>query len=96
MMPWRKSYSASKDAAKGANRVLVIQLGDIAEFVKALAAAKRIREFHVGARITLLTVEEMKPLAEKAPYFDMIETDGRPKEPQASPSTCRSIRRVAL
>lgn len=92
MMPWRKSYSASKDAVKGAKRVLVIQLGDIAEFVKALAAAKRIREFHVGARITLLTVEEMKPLAEKAPYFDTIETDGKPKEPQAITKLIARIR----
>lgn len=92
MMPWRKSYSASKDAAKGAKRVLVIQLGETAQFVQALAAAKRIREFHVGARITLLTVEESKALAEKAPYFDTIETDGKPKEPRAITKLITRIR----
>jgi ADP-heptose:LPS heptosyltransferase len=92
MMPWRKSVSPSKDAQKNAKRVLVIQLGDVAEFVQALAAVKRIREFHVGARITLLTTEALKEFAEKAPYFDTIETDGKPKEPQAITKLIARIR----
>ncbi len=90
MISWRKASSA--DAAKGAMKVLVIQLGDLAAFVHALAAAKRIREAHVGARITLLTTEAMRPLAEKAPYFDTVEADGKPKEPQAITQLIARIR----
>ncbi|GAM96502.1 ADP-heptose--lipooligosaccharide heptosyltransferase II [alpha proteobacterium U9-1i] len=75
MIPWRKT---NKNETKPADRVLVIQLGELNEFVPALAAAKRIREHHMGARITLLTRESMRPLAEKCPYFDTVETDAPP------------------
>lgn len=91
MIPWRKSGS-SKDDAAAANRVLVIQLGGMAEFVQALAAAKAIRDAHVGARITLLTTETTKELAEKAPYFDTVEADGKPTEPQAITKLIARIR----
>jgi ADP-heptose:LPS heptosyltransferase len=62
-MIWRKP-AAQADGDVSAKRVLVIQLGGIAAFVQALAAAKRIREQHVGAHITLLTTETTKELAE--------------------------------
>ncbi len=75
MIPWRKP---SKSDTKSASRVLVIQLGETAEFVRALAAAKRIREHHMGARITLLARESMRALAEKCPYFDTVESDAPP------------------
>lgn len=75
MIPWRKP---SKLDTKSASRVLVIQLGETAEFVRALAAAKRIREHHRGARITLLARESMRALAEKCPYFDTVESDALP------------------
>ena len=66
MISWPKSKAnAAKPAPKAAKTVLVIKLGELADFVQALAAAKAIREYHVGARITLLTTDEMKPLAEK-------------------------------
>ena len=81
-MIWRKPAGAS-EGETNAKRVLVIQLGGIGAFVAALAAAERIREAHVGARITLLTTEATKELAEKAPYFDTVEADGKPTEPQA-------------
>lgn len=89
MIPWRKP---SKTETKSAGRVLVIQLGETGEFVRALAAAKRIREHHIGARITLLTHEAMRELAQKSPYFDMIEADGKPKEPQAITQLIARIR----
>ena len=57
-------------------RVLIIKFGGLASFVQSLAAAKLIREFHFGARITLLTSDEFKPFAEKCPYFDVIDTAG--------------------
>jgi ADP-heptose:LPS heptosyltransferase len=83
-MIWRKSEPmAVKAMPRDAKRVLIIQLGEIGEFVRALGAAKAIREFHVGARITLLATEAVKALAEKCPYFDTVEADGKPKEPPA-------------
>jgi ADP-heptose:LPS heptosyltransferase len=90
-MIWRKPAQTQEGEAS-AKRVLVIQLGGIAAFVQALAAAKRIRERHVGARITLLTTEATKELAEKAPYFDTVEADGKPTEPQAITTLIRRLR----
>lgn len=90
-MIWRKP-AAEAEADTSAKRVLVIQLGGISNFVQALAAAKRIREEHVGARITLLTTETTKELAEKAPYFDAVEADGKPTEPQAITNLIKRLR----
>ena len=91
MIPWRKP-SSSADENESAKRVLVIQLGGIAEFVQTMAAAKRIREHHFGARITLLTTEETRELAEKSPYFDTVEADGKPKDPQTITKLIARIR----
>lgn len=92
-MIWRKSEpGAAKPAPRDAKRVLIIQLGEIGEFVRALGPAKAIREYHVGARITLLTTEAAKALAEKCPYFDTVEADGKPKEPQAITQLIARIR----
>jgi ADP-heptose:LPS heptosyltransferase len=70
----------------------VIQLGGLGEFIAALAAAKRIRDFHVGAHITLLTTETTQELAKHCPYFDAVEADGKPKEPQAITKLIARIR----
>ncbi|MES1156259.1 MAG: glycosyltransferase family 9 protein [Alphaproteobacteria bacterium] len=67
-----KKPQAGKSRAK---RILVIKFGALPDFVQTLAAAKVIREHHVGARVTLLTSEQFRPLAEKCPYFDTVETD---------------------
>lgn len=90
-MIWRKP-AAEAEGDTSAKRVLVIQLGSISSFIQALAAAKRIREQHVGARITLLTTEATKELAEKAPYFDAVEADGKPTEPQAITNLIKRLR----
>lgn len=90
-MIWRKP-AAEAEGDTSAKRVLVIQLGGISTFIQALAAAKRIREEHVGARITLLTTEATKELAEKAPYFDAVEADGKPTEPQAITNLIKRLR----
>jgi ADP-heptose:LPS heptosyltransferase len=92
MMPWRKPASSKGDESNAPHRVLVIQLGSVAEFVTALAAAKRIRAAHIGARINLLTTETTRELAEKCPYFDTVEADGKPKEPQAITKLIARIR----
>lgn len=90
-MIWRKPASG-EDESGTAKRVLVIQLGGIVPFVQALAAAKCIREHHVGARITLLTTDTTRELAEKCPYFDTVEADGKPKDPQAITKLIARIR----
>ena len=90
-MIWRKP-AADADGDTSAKHVLVIQLGGISAFIQALAAAKRIREEHVGAHITLLTTEVTKELAEKAPYFDTVEADGKPTEPQAITNLIKRLR----
>jgi ADP-heptose:LPS heptosyltransferase len=92
MMPWRKQAASDRHETGAAKRVLVIALGTVAEFVVALAAAKRIRDGYVGARITLLTTETTRELAEKCPYFDTVEADGKPKEPQAITKLIARIR----
>jgi ADP-heptose:LPS heptosyltransferase len=61
-------------------RILIIQLGPLGDFVQSLAAAKLIREAHKGAHITLLTVPAFAQLADACPYFDLVETDGTPQK----------------
>jgi ADP-heptose:LPS heptosyltransferase len=61
---------------------LVIKLGALGDFIQSLAAAKVIREHHVGARITLLTTPPYEAFAKACPFFDVVETDGREKDPQ--------------
>jgi len=88
MIPWRRSQKGGGEV----NRVLVIQLGALGEFIAALAAAKRIRDFHLGAHITLLTTEATQDLARQCPYFDAVDADGKPKEPQAITKLIARIR----
>jgi ADP-heptose:LPS heptosyltransferase len=75
-----KSASGAQPPSPEARRILVIKLGALGDFIQALAPAKVIRDYHVGARITLLTTEPFEAFAKACPYFDVIETDGRPKE----------------
>ncbi|MDP3750209.1 MAG: glycosyltransferase family 9 protein [Phenylobacterium sp.] len=63
--------------------VLVIKLSALGDFILALAAMKKIREAHPKARITLLTTPPFEALAKSCPYFNRVETDGRPEGPSA-------------
>lgn len=60
-------------------KILVIKLGALGDFVLAMAAMKKIREAHPDDHITLLTTPPFEPLARASGWFDIIETDGRPK-----------------
>ena len=64
--------------SKAINKVLVIKLGALGDFVLALAAMKKIRQAHPKAKITLLTTPPFAALAKLSPYFNTVETDGRP------------------
>jgi ADP-heptose:LPS heptosyltransferase len=92
MSMWRKSSAPAGSAPKTAKRILVISLGELTEFIQDLAAVRLIRDYHVGARITLLTVEPLEALAEKCPYFDIVEADGKPREPQATTQLITRLR----
>lgn len=66
--------------SKEIKKILVIKLGALGDFVLALAAMKKIREAHPKAKITLLTTPPFEGLAKLCPYFNTVETDGRPED----------------
>ena len=63
----------------GNERILVIKLGALGDFIYALGAMRAIREHHKAAHITLLTQKPYVSLAEKSGLFDYIILDSRPK-----------------
>jgi ADP-heptose:LPS heptosyltransferase len=60
-------------------KILVIKLSALGDFVLALAAMKKIREAHPKAHITLLTTPPFEALARSCPYFNAVDTGGRPE-----------------
>jgi ADP-heptose:LPS heptosyltransferase len=68
---------------KPAKSVLVIKLSALGDFVMAFPAFARIRAAHPDARITLLTTPPFETLARLSPYFDAVDTNGRPGGPGA-------------
>jgi ADP-heptose:LPS heptosyltransferase len=66
-------------AGRGVEKILVIKLSALGDFVLALAAMKKIREAHKKAHITLLTTPPYEALAKASPYFNAVFTDGRPE-----------------
>ena len=66
-------------AGRKVEKILVIKLSALGDFVLALAAMKKIREAHRKAHITLLTTPPFEALAKSCPYFNAVETDGRPE-----------------
>jgi ADP-heptose:LPS heptosyltransferase len=60
-------------------KILVIKLSALGDFVLALAAMKKIREAHPKAHISLLTTPPFEALARASPYFNAVDTDGRPE-----------------
>ena len=69
--------------AREIKKILVIKLSALGDFVLALAAMKKIREAHKRAHITLLTTPQFEGLAKSSPYFNAVETDGKPNGPGA-------------
>ncbi|HEX7885081.1 MAG TPA: glycosyltransferase family 9 protein [Phenylobacterium sp.] len=64
--------------ARHMERILVIKLSALGDFVLALAAMKKIRQAHAKAHITLLTTPPFEALARICPYFNAVDTGGRP------------------
>ncbi|MDR3436976.1 glycosyltransferase family 9 protein [Telmatospirillum sp.] len=63
----------------GQQRILVIKLSALGDFVQAMGPFAAIRAHHPAARITLLTTKPFAALAGQSPYFDEVWTDSRPR-----------------
>jgi len=60
-------------------RILVIKLGALGDFVQAMGPMAAIRAHHPDAEITLLTAKPYAALGEACPYVDRVWVDERPK-----------------
>lgn len=54
-------------------QILVLHDGELADMVRMQVPSKRIREFHKGARITLLTSQTFEALLKHSPYYNTVE-----------------------
>src|SRR4051812_15670076 len=66
-------------ARREVQKILVVKLSALGDFVLALAAMKKIRQAHPKAHISLLTTPPFEGLAKASPYFNAVLTDGRPE-----------------
>ncbi|HBH90742.1 glycosyltransferase family 9 protein [Ponticaulis sp.] len=80
-----------ENPGESATKVLIIKLSALGDFVLAMGAMRAIRDHHPSAQITLLTTPPFEQFAKACPYFDRVETDGRPKD---TSSTTRMLRRL--
>jgi ADP-heptose:LPS heptosyltransferase len=78
----------------GPERILVIKLAALGDVVQAFPPFAHIRASHPGAHITLLTTPPYASLAAASPYFDAIQTDGRPKRLLETVAMLRRLRRA--
>ena len=59
-------------------RILVIKLGALGDFVQAMGPFAAIRAHHPAAHITLLTTKPFAGMAEACPWFDAVLIDDKP------------------
>jgi ADP-heptose:LPS heptosyltransferase len=60
-------------------RILVIKLSALGDFIQAFGPFAAIRQAHPQAEITLLTTAPYAALGEQSPWFDRVWIDARPK-----------------
>jgi len=60
-------------------KILIIKLGALGDFIQALGPIAAIRKHHPKAHITILTTKPFKSFAKDCGYFDDIWIDTRPK-----------------
>lgn len=92
MILGRKRKDGVAAPSREARKVLIIKLGALGDFIQSLASAQVIRDYHVGARITLLTTPPFEAFAKACPYFDVVEADGRERDPQAVAQMVQRLR----
>jgi ADP-heptose:LPS heptosyltransferase len=66
-------------ASKRYDRILVIKLGALGDFIYAVGPMQAIRRHHPDAKITLLTRPAYAELGERTGLFDAVWTDSEPK-----------------
>ena len=72
-------------------KILVIKLGALGDFIFATGAMQAIREHFPQAHITLLTGPAYVSLAQMSGYFDAIEIDTRTHNPKDWWHVCKKI-----
>ena len=72
-------------------KILVIKLGALGDFIFASGVMKTIREAYPEAHITLLTGPAYVSLAKMSGYFDAIETDARTRNPKDWWKVCKKV-----
>ena len=75
-------------------RILVIKLGALGDFVQAFGPFQAIRRHHPQAEITLMTTRPYAALAVASPWFDHVWVDDKPKMWQV-PKVLKLKRRLA-
>lgn len=60
-------------------KILIIKLSALGDFIQALGLMRAIRHHHKQAHITLLTTKSFKNIAAESGYIDEIIIDKRPK-----------------
>jgi len=63
---------------KVGERILVIKLGALGDFIQAFGPFQTIRARHPSAHVTLLTTSPFSPLASASGWFDAVWFDSRP------------------
>lgn len=66
------------DKTDESERILVIKLGALGDFIQALGPMASIRKHHHNAEITILTTKPYEKFAERCGYFDRIWIDDKP------------------
>jgi ADP-heptose:LPS heptosyltransferase len=75
-------------------RILVIKFSALGDFVQAFGGFEQIRRAHPDAEITLLTTPPYAELAGACGFFDVVETDGKPKTAWALAALFRRLRKA--
>ncbi|MEM0986126.1 MAG: glycosyltransferase family 9 protein [Pseudomonadota bacterium] len=94
MLFGNKTPQAAVNPGETATRVLVIKLSALGDFVLAMGAMKAIRKHHPSAHITLLTTPPFEAFAKASPYFNAVETDGRPADLKGTRNLLKRIRKA--
>lgn len=66
-------------------RVLIIKLGALGDFIQALGPIEAIRNAHPDAAISLLTTAPFREFAEACPFIDHVLIDEKPRLWQITP-----------
>lgn len=64
---------------KAKEKILVIKLSALGDFIQALGPMAAIRKHHADAHITLMTTAPFKEFGQRCGYFDDIMIDEKPK-----------------